>query len=191
MSDYKVYKHTTPSGKIYIGMTGQDPEHRWKNGRGYGNIVPFARAIRKYGWENIRHEILATGLTRKEACDIERRMIEKYESSNPRKGYNCTAGGEHAKLTKETRKKISKSMKALDRTGERNPNYGKHTLKNSKNKRGGSPKKRIRCVETGEIYSSVRGAAALLNIDAKNLSKCVNGRRQTVGGYHWEFVEVK
>lgn len=184
MSDYTVYKHTTPSGKVYIGMTGQNPSERWRDGAGYGRTVPFARAIKKYGWENIQHEILATGLTRKEACDTERRMIEKYESANPQKGYNCTAGGEHAKLTAETKKKISKSMKALDRTGERNPNYGNHKLKG----RAGLHGKPIRCVETGVVYKSVRGAAASLNIDAKNLSKCVNGKRNVAGGYHWEFI---
>lgn len=33
---YKVYKHTTPSKKVYIGITNQKPERRWgKNGRGY------------------------------------------------------------------------------------------------------------------------------------------------------------
>ena len=50
MSDYTVYKHTTPNGKVYIGMTGRDPEDRWRNGAGYGQTVPFARAIKKYGW---------------------------------------------------------------------------------------------------------------------------------------------
>lgn len=29
---YTVYKHTTPSGKVYIGITGQKPERRWQNG---------------------------------------------------------------------------------------------------------------------------------------------------------------
>lgn len=29
---YSVYKHTFPNGKVYIGMTGQEPEKRWANG---------------------------------------------------------------------------------------------------------------------------------------------------------------
>ena len=132
---------------------------------------------------------MATGLTRKEACDTERRLIEEYDATNPKKGYNCTSGGEHTKLTPEMRKKISKAIKARDRTGERNPNYGNHKLRGRRtNWRGGSPPKPIRCVETGITYESVRGAAASLNIDAKNLSKCVNGKRNAAGGYHWEFI---
>lgn len=34
---YTVYKHTTPSGKVYIGITKQKPWQRWNNGNGYKN----------------------------------------------------------------------------------------------------------------------------------------------------------
>lgn len=30
---YVVYKHTCPNGKVYIGITSQKPEHRWKKGK--------------------------------------------------------------------------------------------------------------------------------------------------------------
>lgn len=36
---YYLYRHTTPSGKVYIGITCQKPENRWNNGRGYFNAV--------------------------------------------------------------------------------------------------------------------------------------------------------
>ena len=58
MGDYVVYKHTSPSGKVYIGITGQDIHRRWRNnGEGYRGQL-FYNAIKKYGWENISHEIL-------------------------------------------------------------------------------------------------------------------------------------
>lgn len=59
---YTVYKHTTPSGKVYIGATGQNPKHRWNNGKGYMHNRRFCDAIRKYGWGNIEHEVIRTGL---------------------------------------------------------------------------------------------------------------------------------
>jgi len=31
--NYCVYKHTSPNGKMYIGMTGQNPEKRWGKGK--------------------------------------------------------------------------------------------------------------------------------------------------------------
>lgn len=31
---YCVYKHTSPSGKVYIGITVQNPLYRWNKGNG-------------------------------------------------------------------------------------------------------------------------------------------------------------
>ncbi|KAB8292074.1 group I intron endonuclease, partial [Bifidobacterium apri] len=91
---YVVYKHTTPSGKVYIGITGKKPEYRWKNGNGYKDNAHFDNAIKKYGWENTKHEIVANGLTKEQACDLEIELIAKYHATDPRKGYNISAGGE-------------------------------------------------------------------------------------------------
>ena len=49
MKRYIVYKHTSPSNKIYIGITCQDVERRWRNGDGYKSQKYFYRAIKKYG----------------------------------------------------------------------------------------------------------------------------------------------
>ena len=35
MRKYTVYKHTSPSGKVYIGITCRKPKYRWNNGKGY------------------------------------------------------------------------------------------------------------------------------------------------------------
>ena len=59
---YIVYKHTTPSNKVYIGITFRNPIIRWSSGRGYINNKHFFRAILKYGWDNIKHEILYSDL---------------------------------------------------------------------------------------------------------------------------------
>lgn len=32
---YKVYKHTFPNGKKYIGITKLTVENRWRSGKGY------------------------------------------------------------------------------------------------------------------------------------------------------------
>ena len=64
---YYVYKHTSPNNKIYIGITGQNPEKRWQSGIGYVGNTHFANAIKKYGWKNFKHEILFSGLTIEEA----------------------------------------------------------------------------------------------------------------------------
>lgn len=110
-NNYCVYKHTAPSGKVYIGITKQDVNKRWKNGKGYELCTAFHRAILKYGWENIRHEVLIAGLTEKEACALEVELIAEYNSADPRYGYNLTYGGEHYTPNEEWRRKASESHK--------------------------------------------------------------------------------
>ena len=91
--EYCVYKHTSPNGKVYIGITRQNPIKRWINGKGYAYNTHFYNAILKYGWNNFRHEILFTGLTREEACQKEQELISYYNSNNRKFGYNLTPGG--------------------------------------------------------------------------------------------------
>lgn len=131
-NNYCVYKHIFPNNKIYIGITKQQPEKRWKKGLGYNSHQTLMKkAIKKYGWENIKHEILFKNLNRKDACKIEMELIALHDSTNKKKGYNISQGGEGTigvkqteesklknriahlgrKASLETREKISKSNK--------------------------------------------------------------------------------
>lgn len=139
--NYCVYKHTTPSGKVYIGLTGNTPKERWDSGHGYRNNPHFWNAIKLYGWKNINHEILYTNLTKEEAGEIERQLIAEYDSRNPDNGYNQLEGGTFGYTfshTEEAKHKISEAAKHLwesethrlrmsaAQSGENNPFYGKH-----------------------------------------------------------------
>lgn len=87
--DYCVYIHTNKiNGKKYVGQTCQEPEKRWKNGKGYHNNIYFTRAIQKYGWDNFEHEIIKCNLTKEEADDIEKLLIKELNTLNPN-GYNA------------------------------------------------------------------------------------------------------
>ena len=113
--DYKVYKHTTPSGKVYIGITHRNPLTRWAGGFGYKTQAYFWRAIVKYGWINIKHEILYEGLTKKEAKEIEVRLIKEYNSQDINCGYNIMPGGDiHPEMPEYVKEKLSKA-----RTGKK------------------------------------------------------------------------
>lgn len=134
MNNFTVYRHTTPSGKVYIGITRQNPIRRWRpDGSGYKENIHFWNAICCYGWDNITHEIIASGLTKDEACEMEIALIAEHDSMNPNKGYNGTIGGEHPPFSEETRRKISEAAKARDMSGARNPNYGNHKLAGENN----------------------------------------------------------
>ena len=47
MHNYYVYELIFPNGKRYIRLTGQKPESRWKNGRGYKSQLVY-KPIKKY-----------------------------------------------------------------------------------------------------------------------------------------------
>lgn len=48
-------------------------------------------------------------------------------------------------------------------------------------------KRKVICLETGEIFESSREASKKFNIDFRNLSCCLTGNSKTAGGYHWSF----
>lgn len=126
MSDeYVVYLHTFPNGKYYVGITCQDVNRRWRDGKGYEG-QPVFDAILKYGWENIKHEILMTHLTKAEAEQAEIFYISKFDSLSHANGYNIETGGNCTKrLSDETKSKISASHIGK-RTGVNHWHYGGH-----------------------------------------------------------------
>jgi len=119
---FHVYKHTFPNGKVYIGITGNElVEHRYgNNGNHYHKWAQplMLRAIEKYGWENIRHETLASGLSKEDACTLEIKLIAEYQSSNPVYGYNLTLGGQYPTYTDESRAKMSAARLGTHPTDE-------------------------------------------------------------------------
>lgn len=77
-----------------------DITRRWNGcGADYEHCTNFFYAIRKFGWDNIKHEVLIDNLSKKKAEEYEQKYIEQYNSTNPSKGYNMTTGGFKCKKT--------------------------------------------------------------------------------------------
>lgn len=126
---YKVYKHTFPNGKTYIGITQLNVENRWRSGKGYKTQDLMHRAIIKYGWNNIKHEVLFEDLTKEDAEKKEIELIAFYKSNQKDFGYNIENGGNcKGKMTEEEKRKRSELFK-----GKNNPMYGKKGLCGEKN----------------------------------------------------------
>lgn len=90
---YIVYRHTNKiNGKVYIGITCQTPEQRWRGGLGYKDQSKFYGAILKYGWNGFLHEILYSDLSQKDAYELEEKLIKQYDSI--KNGYNIQTGGD-------------------------------------------------------------------------------------------------
>lgn len=109
VNKWTVYRHTSPSGKVYIGITSQNVERRWNSGKGYTLCKAFYNAILKYGWDNIKHEVLFTNLSEERAKKL-------------RISYNITDGDGMLgyRHSEEVLVKLRKSLK-----GRKSPNKGK------------------------------------------------------------------
>lgn len=223
---YTVYKHTLPkeiSGKendmAYVGITMQQPEIRWgKNGRCYNNSSYFWNAIQKYGWNNIKHEILFVDLTKEEAEQKEVELIALHKSADRNFGYNISLGGFHnGKHSIESRIKISNAHKGMSYNIGRkhsedaklkisNANKGRHRSEEFKKRLSeahlGKPKSEefcknlsdiksipVICIETKKVYKSATLAGRELGIDNSTISKCCKGDNKEAGGFHWMFAD--
>lgn len=49
-------------------------------------------------------------------------------------------------------------------------------------------KKKVKCIETNIIYESTSEAARKTGLNQQNISAVCNHKRQTTGGYHWQFI---
>ncbi len=198
---YSVYKHTSPSGKVYIGITSRTPEERWHGGSGYCRNKHFYNAIVKYGWDNFTHEILAENLTHDEACAAEVALIAAYESTDPTKGYNQAPGGHAPVATEATRQKMRESHNVTSEwcksqsermSGEKNPFFGKSHSNETRMKMRMAKRKNVRpviCIDTGEVYLTLREASRHSGINATNIGRCCKGIYKQVNGYHWMYLE--
>lgn len=212
-NNYTVYKHTSPSGKVYIGITSKRPEKRWGNGKGYKHSPHFRAAIEKYGWGNITHEILATGLTKEAAEQIEVELITKHQSTDRRFGYNADKGGSApGRMSEETRQKLRAHM-----VGDLNPTRrfghpmaGKHHSEAAKLKMSKAAKARtgrtvapetrqklrevqqkrpVVCLETGVVYEGIHEAAEANGLQPTKICAVCKGKRKTTGGLRWSYVK--
>ena len=214
--NYTVYMHTTPDGKRYVGITRRVVIKRWESGCGYRRNVLFSKAISTFGWENIRHDILAVGLSKEEAADMEKKCIASFDLTNPEFGYNRSTGGSIGSVgfhhTDEAKEKISvasrgrvwseesrmkmslaqKGKKETEETRRKQSELRKATPLTIKQKAalaGGRPdRKPVWCEETKMIYASGHEAAEILNIDRANLLRHLKGITKSIKGYHLCWV---
>jgi hypothetical protein len=70
-----------------------------------------------------------------------------------------------------------------------NLNYGTRNERISSTKRNGNTSKRVICVETGEIFPSVREVERSKGYSQGHVSECCRGEIKSSYGYHWKYIE--
>ena len=124
-----VYKTTNLiNGKIYIGQDSKNnPDYL-----GSGTIIK--RAIKKYGKENFKKEILEICTTKQEMDEKEKFWIKKLNSI--KNGYNISEGGDGCLGCKQSDE--TKQKRREKNIGEKNPMFGvrlsEETLQNRSKK---------------------------------------------------------
>lgn len=203
MNDYKVYEHIFPNGKKYIGITCRPLKNRFKSGHGYDHNVHMKNAINKYGWNNVKHLVIAENLTKKQAEDMEIKLIAKYDLTNREKGYNIEKGGKSAnRITEETRQKLIQKC-----SGKNNARYGVYVTKETREKmrkaklgtKQPESQKLKRRISEGKpiaqytidgkyIRTFYAARQVKRELGIHNASACARGECKTSGGFVWKYV---
>lgn len=200
---YIIYEHIFPNGKRYIGITCRRPKERWKNGYGYAHNQYMKNAIKKYGWDNVQHNILYTNLSKEVAEKEEIRLIALYKLTDRRFGYNIDEGGTTTKrISEETRCKLRQKC-----SGKNNARYGVEVTKETRDKmrkaklgkKQPESQKIKRRITLGKpiaqytldgqyIKTFSGGRQVKRELGIHNASACARGECRTSGGYIWKYV---
>ena len=212
MNNYKVYIHKFPNGKAYIGITRQEPKLRWGGGNWYARNEYMYRAIKKYGCENIEHIVLFDGLSKNDACEIEKELIKKHKTNNKNFGYNIESGGQCSSLAESTKQKLREvhtGKRASEETKDKmsasrkrflseNPEYYQKNLENimcAVEKAAELKRKSVIQYDLDgnflAVWNSTREAERVLGIYHSHIAKCCNKvpKYNTAGGYRWEYAD--
>lgn len=189
MNQYIIYMYTSPSGKRYIGQTknfkNRERQHKYSGSK----CSAFANAIKKYGYANLKLEILEVSLTIEEANIKEEYYIDKYSSLAPN-GYNLQTGGYNFSISEETREKFkiaNKKRIVSSETKQKQSNYWKLNTPIGENNI--KSKKYIITFPNGEKESIIclKQFCEKYNLHAGHMSAVAKGNRKQHKNFKCEY----
>ena len=197
---FTIYRHVSPIGRVYVGITSQDVETRWRHGDNYRNSTYFKRAIRKYGWKNFKHEILFTNVEEERAKRLEIELIRHYKGLGI--SYNLTNGGDgtngyhHTNEYKQFKSQQMKEFFSTEKGKEICAKGGKTNLGKKYNRKSGFTKGdyqvRIVCQYSLEgvlldKFKSVSDASRKTGANNCQIGKCLRGKAITAKNFIWRY----
>lgn len=177
-----IYRYESPSGKSYIGQTNDELNRKRQHKQAAYNEkdksynCKFHIAIRKYGFDSFKYEILYTTFcdTLEELINIlnkkEIYYIGLYDSY--RNGYNMTIGGNQLR-------------------GELHPSYGTHLSEEHKEKLKDSVRKQVSQYDLEGNYIATYKSAAdgqkVTGCDSSQIIAICRGNAYTSKGFQWRY----
>lgn len=216
-----IYKITNKiNGKYYIGQSKNVEKrmiyHKWDSKKKDKKDWPLYRDINEYGIDNFTIEVLEE-CSEEELNDKEFYYINKYDATNPKKGYNFCSNpisfkdkrlreitskrakktikefNEKAWKNKEYREKMSEQSRKLQIERLKNPEY---LAEKTEQLKKATDKMKLRVGKFDkdgnllEVYPGLRIAERANNLPNDSVGKVCRGvkYRKTAGGFVWKFL---
>lgn len=203
LQTYYVYGHYTNNELFYIGR-GKE-KRAWEK---YSRNSYWKKIVKKYGYQV---SILYQGLTLKEANEIEKELIADLK---PKANFTLGGDGGNTLLKKSLEEKVLISIKKSNsmqgkNVGSKNGMFGRRykakeetKLKISNSLKGHVVKdetrqkirmakselfKKVICMETQQVFVSVREASRYFKINCSNLCRVLKGTRKSLKNLHFSY----
>lgn len=219
-----IYKITnSKNNKVYIGSSINCKQRHYEHWsdlkRNVHHSIHLQRSWNKYGEDVFIFEIIETVINSDSLLNREQFWLDFYTSYNRDCGYNIhkIAGsplgykhsektkkllsiiGKGLKRSKETKEKLSASLKGVNTWTKGHKQSEEHIEKRFKNRLGETLKEETKIkMRTPIIQLSIEGefirewtgaieASNILSIDISGITKCCRGRQKTHKGYKWIY----
>lgn len=120
----------------------------------------------------------------------------KQKMSQELKGkYSGEKSVHYGKKYSEERRKRQSERQKVSMLGEGNPMYGKHhndktkELYSQQRKGNMNSAKKVKCLNTGEVFNSAKEAAQHLGLVHGSITRVCRGERPSIKGYKFEYIE--
>lgn len=210
-----VYSITSPSNKVYVGITLTTPKNRFRehiafSKRGNSNRK-ISNAFRKYGPDNLKLstlEILEHDVKEelyKALCEREKFHIHNLDTFI--NGYNCTLGGEgtvglvgelnqfygkkHKPETIQRLRELASVRKHTEETKRKISEAGKgrvHSKESIEKMKQRKERKQVICLDTKETFDSITDCSNYFKITRSDIRKVCEGKRITAHGMKFRYV---
>lgn len=182
-----IYCYEFPNGNCYIGQTIHPERRKYTHRKDAenGSNLPFHKAIREFGWDNIKYHVLeeisdvSKSIVTKQLNVLEIKYIEQYKLGG-KILYNATNGGEGTSgrtLTQEQKESVKQRMLDYYKTDDGKENLRKRS------------KIILQYDLDGNFVKEWPSLGSVKFVSDSSLCDYLAGRKHTVGNSLWILKE--